>query len=292
MEHMPIEHGGLSESSMSTLVRRIDAANDARSDSFIECIKLGKTDAIKRQLEMSTPEERLNLVNTCVDGVPVLVFAIEQERPVIVRLLLNADADPIQTFSRCGNVETHETPLEVALSGTRPYITRMLVERYLRSRFLDRMIFLSLRRLEELLEEPHEQQTVRRTLVEIYSELPIADIIHGLPLDFRDQPACTLLDLLELAAATQRMALRTSYYSPSKSDDLYNSSTRLQLAAGGCLAQISSLKDHLGRFEVNELLNSPLGVQAQLIALKNNCRTFLTVPEVQAYFRRLASSAI
>ena len=277
---------------MATLVRQFGGADEAGSDSFIECITLGETDAVKRQLDMSTPEQKLKLVNTYVDGVPVLVFAIEHERPVVVRLLLDAGADPIQMFSRNGNDKTPDSPLTVALRGTRPYITRMLVERYLRSTFLEKKIFLSLRRLEQLLDEPHEQQTLRRALVQIYSDMAIGDIIHGLPVDFRDQPARTLLDLLELAAATQRMALRNSYSNPSKSDDLHNSSSRLQLAAGGCLAQISSLKDHMGRFEVNELLNSPLGIQAQLLAVKNNCRTFLTVPEVQAYFRRFASSAI
>ena len=91
-----------------------------------------------------------------------------------------------------------------------------------------------------------------------------------------EAPAQTLLDLIDLAAATQRMAMRERANNPVKADGLVSSSARIQLAAAGLLHAIGALKDNLGRYECDELLGSPMGQASLLVALKNKGRIYLT----------------
>ena len=53
-------------------------------------------------------------------------------------------------------------------------------------------------------------------------------------------------DLVTLAAATERMALRVNN-NPVRADKFKNSSAKLQLAACACLHSIGTLKDGLGK---------------------------------------------
>ena len=100
------------------------------------------------------------------------------------------------------------------------------------------------------------------------------------------EPARTLLDLLEIAAASRRMGVRTRSINPTRASDCMSSSTRMQFAAAGCLRTMGTLKDALGRYECDEILRSPIGHQTLECALKQRCRMFLTQPEVQAFFQR------
>ena len=112
--------------------------------------------------------------------------------------------------------------------------------------------------------------------------LSAESLVQGVPKYFDAHPTHTLLDLIELAAATQRMAIRIRMHNPSRSDDLLSASSRIQYVAAGCLRTVGVLKDSLGRYECDEMLRSPFGQQALECALKQSCRIFLTQPEVQS----------
>jgi hypothetical protein len=159
----------------------------------------------------------------------------------------------------------------------------VLVERYLDRESQD--TFLSIRELlgMQLFEGAQENHktTLRRQLVQVYADMSIDKLVHGVPRNFVAAPAQTLLDLLTLAASTMRMSIRLRVANPAKSADLATSSNRIQLAAAGCLRTISTLKDGLGRYECDEILSSPLGLAALAMALKNKGRAFLTQPEAQ-----------
>ena len=49
---------------------------------------------------------------------------------------------------------------------------------------------------------------VRRALVETYADMPVEELCWGIPADFRQHPSLTLVDILDIASATQRMMLR------------------------------------------------------------------------------------
>ena len=68
----------------------------------------------------------------------------------------------------------------------------------------------------------------------------------------------------------------------SISDELEACSSRLQLGAAGCLSSLGRLKDGLGRFEVDELLATPLGEAAIKLAIRHRCKHLLSQPPVQA----------
>ena len=70
-------------------------------------------------------------------------------------------------------------------------------------------------------------------------------------------------------------------YDTYRGDDLEAASARLQLAAAGCLVSLGRLQDGLGRYEVSELLLSPLGEAAIKLAIRHRCKHFLSQPPVQ-----------
>ena len=67
------------------------------------------------------------------EGTPVLLLAVEGERPIITRMLVRYGADPIATPTAAGR--EHETPLGTSLRMNRPFITRLLVERFMRQEY-------------------------------------------------------------------------------------------------------------------------------------------------------------
>ena len=133
-----------------------------------------------------------------------------------------------------------------------------------------------------MFEDPNDEIKVRRILVEVYMDLDLDMLVKGVPEDFLQAPCRTLADLLDLAAATKRMALRQ----PEKADDLMASCARFELIAAALLNAIANLKDVAERFEVDQILSSPMGVKSLQNAISNQCRRYLTTHEVQAFFQR------
>ena len=68
-------------------------------------------------------------------------------------------------------------------------------------------------------------------LVDVYAGLSVDEMVMGIARSFRAAPSLTLLDLIELAAATQRKAIRMRPHEPFVADELVAASSRLQLAA-------------------------------------------------------------
>lgn len=217
-------------------------ARDADQHEFCELVRKGKTAQVKDALEGQP-----NLAHARdKGGIPVLMIAVEDERPIMTRLLVQHGAIPTVKCQIPGR-ETH-TPLAASLRQSRPFITKLLVERYLQIEFFDKNMFLSLRQLVDNFPLPWEKRILRRALVEIYADMHVTFMLHGIARDFRAQPAQTLLDLIELAAATQRMSLRIKHYDPLRADQLIMSSNKLQLAASACVHSLGNLKDGLGRY--------------------------------------------
>ena len=177
------------------------------------------------------------------------------------------------------------TPLVASLHCSRPSISEAVVQKFMEDRYIKNGLFLSLRRAEsDVVEE--DKQAVRRAIVSIVRDTPMEKLFKGVAEDFQERPAQTLLDLLELAASSRRMALRLQHTDTALSSDYFTSSCRIELAAAGCLESIGPVKDAYGRYLCDELLRSPMGIACLELAISNKCKTFLTHDEVQAFFRR------
>ena len=101
---------------------------------FCLLVSRGEVDTIKEQLS-SYPELA---ESRDADGSPALLIAVLGGRPIITRLLVEPGADPIATPSGTdSNIDADTTPLAASLRSDRPYITRLLVECYMRREFFD-----------------------------------------------------------------------------------------------------------------------------------------------------------
>ena len=93
----------------------------------------------------------------------------------------------------------------------------------------------------------------------------------------------------QLAAATERKAWSLASTDPFTADELTASSSRLQLAAAGCLSAIGSQKDGLLRFEVDEIFRSPRGHQVRVS--RETAATAPTAPTASEGGGRCAAAA-
>ena len=258
---------------------------DADKIEFLGFVDNGNFRAMKTALTYLSPVDAKVLANAVNrKGFSALILSIRHEYPNCTKLLLEHGADP--NFTCCIGKDPKATPLRLAIKTNRPYIVKPVAEFYLRKNYMDKGMFLSARELESLFDSPLEAQMARRTLVDIYANMDISSMVEGVVADFRMGPALLLRDLLELAAAAQRKAMRLRSREPLAADHLSAASARLQLVAAGCLRAIGTLKDELGRYEVDELLRSPIGYDALKTATRYNLRTFVAQPECQGFLRR------
>ena len=259
--------------------------------------------------------------NCAIGQVPVVIVAISEELPIMTRTLLESGADcKLSSFhcslrlrretlcfawrSRseispkcphracagsavCGEASGRPglTPLVASLRCSRPAITEAVVKRFMTDKYIKRGEFLSLRRAESDVAE-EDKQAVRRAIVSIVRDTPMEQLFQGVAEDFQERPGQTLVDILELASASRRTALRMQHTDPTLSSDYFSSSCRIELAAAGCLEALGAVKDAYGRYLCDELLRSPFGVECLEMAISNKCKTFLTHDEVQSFFRR------
>ena len=264
-------------------LRTEESISKRAATDFISLVLQDNNSAVKVALQADP-----RLAESCNPrGIPVLLLAIEEELPIITRLLIEAGASTtVHCLQASGRPD--DTPLRAALRSSRPFIKNVVVRSFLEDQVEQQSAsgLCATRHVEAVVESSMEKREVRRALVEFYSEATIDELSSGIAKSFVAMPARTLLDLLELAAATSRMALRSRRRDPSKADGLMSASHRLQLAAGGCLASIGEIKDALRRFDCDELLRSPMGTQSLSIAIKNRMGTYLTQKEVQGFFLR------
>ena len=133
----------------------------ASQRTFCEVVRSGNLGQVKAALKASPA-----LANSFDPlGVPVLVVAIEEELPSITRMLVRAGANPV---AKCRDPERDgATPLSISLLRNRPFITRILIERFLFDQYFEKHEFLSTRELEAHFDDARDKIVVRRTLVEI-----------------------------------------------------------------------------------------------------------------------------
>ena len=265
--------------------RRLSSSWADQELAFYRAVKAGDLSKCRALLDKTRDaEERVAMANTIsTRGDSMLIVAITLEYPNVVKLLLSNGADP--TF-KCNTPVPDSTPLSVAVVCNRPYIIKIVCEAYLTEQYLARGTFLSSRELDEHFKTDAERRVARRILVDIYATMSTEELVFGVPRDFQEHPGMMLCDLIELAATTELKALRIRSTEPFTADELSTASARLQLAAGGCLRAVGTVKDALGRFEVDEILKSPLGMHALRNALRYNCKTFIAQPEVQNFVHR------
>ena len=251
--------------------------------SFARAVCTGNYEQCLTLLEACVDmEARAALVNVSVPasmsqelaGRSALIGAIMLEYPSIVRLLLSHGADPA--------IEVNgDSPLTYAVRTNRPFITRLVVEAYVTEAFFSRNLFLSTRRLECHFVNTDERRVVRRHFTDIVASMSLEEFVCGIPHEFRKDPGQLLLDLVELAASTRRKSMRLRSTEPLVADDVFTASARAQLVAAGCLRAIGDIKDALGRRMTDELLRSPHGERALRLAVRFDCHTLLSQPEVQ-----------
>lgn len=251
--------------------------------TICKLVQNGDIEGVQRALQADS-----QLIHTRdVRSMPLLSIAIDEELPIMTRLLVESGADPIAECGVKAGALQGVTPLMQSLRSRRPYIAQVVVKQFLTNEFgRTSETFRSMREVEARFLTSGDKRKVRHVLIELYADTPLQELVYGVPVSFQQQPSRTLLDLLELASSTTLFAMRLKAIDPSRADGISQSSTRLQLLASGCLNAIGPIKDQLGRYECDELLRSPMGVQSLGMAIMADCRVYLTSYEVQNFFLR------
>ena len=128
---------------------------------FCERVQEGDILSVRKALE-ATPA----LVGaTDMRDVPALCIAIEEELPIMTKILIEAGAD---TMDHCGANAGElrgATPLTLALKCQRPFIKQFVLQTYLETDFdFGSHSFLSTRMVEAQFDNPVDKKLVRRVL--------------------------------------------------------------------------------------------------------------------------------
>lgn len=253
---------------------------------FIQLVRDGDIKGVRRTFDKCESMEEVEAYANAVGrrGQSALVVAIRNEYPNLARLLLKVGADP--TFE-CDYPEPGTTPLRVAFETDRPNVQKMVCEAWTYQQ-LEAGVLTRMQDLRKFFkpEQASARVVAQRVLVKTYASCEPATFAHVVAPRFQVQPAQTLLDLLSLAAAMFRDSVRMEAIEPLMADTLRSGSVRLQLLAAGCLSMIGSVKDGLGRYECDELLRCPKGMDVLRVALQNGLKTFIAQPGTQSYVRR------
>ena len=220
-------------------------------------------------------------------GNTALLLAITFEYPNVAALLLQyKETDPLHKNAR------GYTALSLAARSKRPFVISCVLNRLLGVERLAKGELVTFPILAQVIRTAGRgghavsESFARHTLIDLYTELGLDELALCVVAAFKRHPATCLYDCVEMAAAVQLRSRFVRGYDSFRSDELEAASARLQLAAAGCLVSLGRLKDGLGRFEVEQLLQSPRGEAAIKLAIRHSCKQFLSQPPVQARRRR------
>ncbi|KAL1519631.1 hypothetical protein AB1Y20_023142 [Prymnesium parvum] len=263
------------------------ATTGGGSEEFLHLARQGELPAIRAFLDTLDEDNRRRCL-TAVDpnGDTALFLAIQYEYPNVVALLLQDKwTNPMQKNHKGQN------GLNLAARSNRPFVIRTLLHRLLAVEKLQRGELVTFRHLAQILQAKRGQPSIRfalarSVLVDVYSKLGVDELARCVVNDFKRHPASCLYDCVSLAGAIRVHARAARSLDHVRADDLDATSARLQLAAAGCLSELYTLKDGLGRYEVDELLLTPLGEAAIKLAVRHSCTSLLAQPPVQAFLTR------
>ena len=259
--------------------------------SFLALARHGRLSLLRELLATLDSSERgLRLRAEDDNGNTALLLAITFEYPNVASLLLQfKETDPMHQNKR------GYTALSLAARSKRPFVVSAVLHRLLSIERLDRGELVTFPMLMQVLgstvatsgARPAGGSAVRlalarNNLIDLYAELSLDALSLCVVRAFKRLPATCLYECVELAAAIQLRSRAVRGYDSFRSDELEASSARLQLAVAGCLVSLGRLKDGLGRYEVEQLLLSPLGERSIKLAIRFSCKHFLSQPPVQA----------
>ena len=259
----------------------------AANTSFLELARHGRLSQLRELLAtLDASERRQRLRAEDEHGNTALLLAITFEYPNVASLLLQfTETDPMHKNNR------GYTALSLAARSKRPFVVSAVLHRLLSIERLDRGELVTFPMLMQVLGSTVTNggggsavrlALARNNLIDLYAELSLDALSLCVVRAFKRLPATCLYECVELAAAIQLRSRAVRGYDSFRSDELEASSARLQLAIAGCLVSIGRLKDGLGRYEVEQLLQSPLGEAAIKLAIRFSCKHFLSQPPVQA----------
>ena len=240
--------------------------------------RLAKLDKAKRHQQLQEEDEH---------GNTALLLAVMYEYPNVASLLLQCEeTDPMHANSQ------GVTALSLAARTRRPFVVSAVLHRLLSVDRLERGELVTYPGLSKVLGLVDGGGAVslalaRQNLVDLLAELSLDALSRCVVRAFKRLPGKCLYDCIELAAAIQLRSRAVHAYDAFRADELEAASARLQLAVAGCLTSLGPLKDGLGRFEVDVLLQTPLGEAAIKLAIRHSCKHFLSQPPVQALLTRV-----
>ena len=257
----------------------------ARSEAnaaFLDLARHGRLPQLRHILTaLDATERRERLRAEDEHGNTALLLAIIYEYPNVASLLLQfEEIDAAQTNKR------GHTALSLAAWSRRPFVVSAVLHRLLCVEGLDRGELITFPMLAQMLSTDGSTTVslglARRNLIDFYAQLDGDALALCVVRAFKRLPGTCLYECVQLAAAVQLRSQAVRGYDTYRSDDLEATSARLQLSAAGCLVALGRLQDGLGRYEVEQLLQSPLGEAAIKLAIRQRCKHFLSQPPVQA----------
>ena len=262
-----------------------DAKNAA---FFLHTVRKGNLSELRELLStLDDSERRQRLRAEDEHGNTALLIAMFYEYPNVAWLLLQYEATDLMHTNARGH-----TALSVASRSKRPFVVSAVLQRLLSVEHLERGTLVTFSMLTQLLGSSVPAAgsgdlavilgAARHNLIDFYTQLNLEALSLCVVRAFKHLPGSCLYECVELAAAIQLRSGTIKGHDAFRSDELEASSARLQLAAAGCLASLGRRKDGLGRYEVDCLLQSPLGESAVKLAIRHSCKHFLSQPPVQA----------
>lgn len=248
---------------------------------FLGLARHGRLSELRNVLTTLTASERRERLQAEDEhGNTALLLAIIFEYPNVTSLLLQfRETDPTHSNKR------GFTALSLAARTKRPFVVNAVLHRLLCVERLDKGELITIPMLMQFLRswgEPVSLKMARHNLIDQYAQLSLEALSLCVARAFMQLPGTCLCECVQLAAATQFRSRAVRGYDTYQADELEAASARLQLAVAGCLVSLGRLKDGLGRYEVEQLLQSPLGEAAIKLAIRHRCKHFLSQPPVQA----------
>ena len=256
------------------------------ADAFLALARHGHLPRLREQLRDSNNVVRLERLRAeDADGNTALLLAILYEYPNVASLLLQYEETEILHTNHAGH-----TAVSLAARSKRPFVISAVLHRLICVERLECGELVTIPMLMQMLDSAVptvgggkilSTTLAKQNLVDLYAQLSVEALSLCVVRAFKRLPGTCMYECVQLAAVIQSRARAIRGFDTFRSDDLEASSARLQLAVAGCLVSLGRLKDGLGRYEVEQLLLSPLGEATIKLAIRQRCKHFLSQPPVQ-----------